>query len=356
MANIQFSGITKRFGALAAVDQFNLQIQDGEFVALVGPSGCGKTTSLRMLAGLESPTSGSILLGEQDITHLPAKDRNLSMVFQNYALYPHLTVAQNIGYALKMRKMPARDIAREVAAAAALLGIEALLDRRPQQLSGGQRQRVAVCRAIVRHPAAFLFDEPLSNLDAKLRASARTDIRSLQRRLGVTTVYVTHDQVEAMTMADRVVVMKDGHIQQTGTPLEVYDAPANLFVAGFIGSPAMNLLPARCDAQGRLHAAGFQTRAALAPGLGANATLGLRPEDIRVRAEDCAQPLPISARLRHIEQLGNETLLHLELERLDLQARVPVRWRAGAGANVQLFIEQAALHVFNDATGLRHVA
>jgi len=356
MASIHFNGIAKRFGALAAVDQFNLAIDDGEFVALVGPSGCGKTTSLRMLAGLETPSAGSILLGEQDITQLPAKDRNLSMVFQNYALYPHMTVAQNIGYALKMRKMPARDIAREVASAAALLGIEALLERRPQQLSGGQRQRVAVCRAIVRHPAAFLFDEPLSNLDAKLRASARTEIRALQKRLGITAVYVTHDQVEAMTMADRIVVMKDGHIQQTGTPLEVYDAPANLFVAGFIGSPAMNLLPARRDAQGRLHTAGFQTSTAVPQGPGATATLGVRPEDIRTSAQDCAQPLPITARLRHIEHLGNETLLHLDLERAGLQARVPTRWRADPGANVQLFIEQTALHVFSDATGQRLVA
>ena len=209
MATIRLAGIEKRFGTLAAVQAFDLDIADGEFIALVGPSGCGKTTTLRMLAGLETPSAGSICLGDQDITQLPAKARDLAMVFQNYALYPHMTVAQNIGYALKMRKMPTADIAREVAAAAALLDIQPLLDRKPQQLSGGQRQRVAVCRAIVRHPAAFLFDEPLSNLDAKLRAAARAEIRGLQQRLGITAVYVTHDQVEAMTMADRIVVMKD---------------------------------------------------------------------------------------------------------------------------------------------------
>jgi ABC-type sugar transport system ATPase subunit len=267
-----------------------------------------------------------------------------------------MTVAENIGYALKMRKTPAKDITREVAAAAALLGIEALLERRPQQLSGGQRQRVAVCRAIVRHPAAFLFDEPLSNLDAKLRASARTEIRALQKRLGITAVYVTHDQVEAMTMADRIVVMKDGRIQQIGAPLEVYEAPANLFVAGFIGSPAMNLLPARRDQHGRLRTTGFQTDGTTWLGSGATATIGVRPEDIRTSAADCLQPLPISARLRHVEHLGSETLLHLDMAQLSLQARVPTRWRSAPGDNLELFIEQACLHVFSDETGQRLAA
>jgi multiple sugar transport system ATP-binding protein len=356
MASVHFSGITRQFGALTAVDDFNLDIADGEFVALVGPSGCGKTTSLRMLAGLETPTAGTIHLGEEDITLRPARERNLSMVFQNYALYPHMTVAQNIGYALKMRGMPAAEIAREVSSAALLLGIEPLLARRPYELSGGQRQRVAVCRAIVRHPAAFLFDEPLSNLDAKLRTTARTEIRSLQQRLGITAVYVTHDQVEAMTMADRIVVMKDGRIQQVGTPLEVYESPANVFVAGFIGSPAMNLLPAWRNESGLMATPGFPVDNAACRNAGAMVTVGVRPEDIRVSASDCVQPMAVSANLRHVEHLGAETLLHLDIAEQMMQARVPMRWRSVPGEPVKLFIDQTRLHMFSSETGQRLVA
>jgi len=356
MATIRLAGIEKRFGTLTAVQKFDLDIADGEFIALVGPSGCGKTTTLRMLAGLETPSAGTIYLGDQDITQLPAKARDLAMVFQNYALYPHMTVAQNIGYALKMRKMPAADIAREVAAAAALLDIQPLLDRKPQQLSGGQRQRVAVCRAIVRHPAAFLFDEPLSNLDAKLRAAARAEIRGLQQRLGITAVYVTHDQVEAMTMADRIVVMKDGRVQQIGAPLDVYERPANTFVAGFIGSPAMNLLPAHRDPQGRLTTGGFLVDEPTGGVVGQAVTVGVRPEDIRASAADCIRPLPIAAKLRHVEHLGSETLLHLDVDRMTVQARVSTRWRSSPGDLVELFIDQDCLHIFNGDTGQRLAA
>jgi len=356
MARIEFSNIQKRFGTLAAVQDFDLAIADGEFVALVGPSGCGKTTSLRMLAGLESPDAGAITLDGRDITQLPAKSRNLAMVFQNYALYPHMTVADNIGYALRMRGMARAEVRQEVAAAAALLGLEGLLDRKPHQLSGGQRQRVAVCRAIVRHPAAFLFDEPLSNLDAKLRTSARTEIRALQQRLGVTAVYVTHDQVEAMTMADRIVVMKDGRIQQVGTPLEVYEHPANVFVASFIGNPAMNLLPAQRDAQGALAVPGLPLGDQVTQGAGASATLGVRPEDVCVQPNGCARPLALEARLRHLEYLGAETLLHLDLHGNTLQARIPQRCHYTPGNNVRMFIDPARLHLFAGDDGRRLAA
>ncbi|HSW20729.1 MAG TPA: sn-glycerol-3-phosphate ABC transporter ATP-binding protein UgpC [Ramlibacter sp.] len=356
MATIEFKNIQKRFGALAAVQDFNLAIGQGEFIALVGPSGCGKTTSLRMLAGLEMPDAGSITLDGQDITQLAPKLRNLAMVFQNYALYPHMSVGDNIGYALRMRGMRKADIAREIASAAAMLGLDGLLDRKPHQLSGGQRQRVAVCRAIVRHPAAFLFDEPLSNLDAKLRTTARTEIRSLQQRLGITAVYVTHDQVEAMTMADRIVVMKDGRIQQIGTPLEVYETPANVFVAGFIGSPAMNLLPAYRDTSGNLAAFGLRVDASASARAGATATVGVRPEDIRIQRGDCAHPLEVSARLQHVEHLGAETLLHLDLQGNPVQARIPQRYQHTPDSNVSLFIDPSRLHVFRSETGQRLAA
>ena len=244
MANVVFDNATRLFpgSVKPAVDKLNLEIGDGEFLVLVGPSGCGKSTSLRMLAGLEDVNSGRIRIGDRDVTDLPPKDRDIAMVFQNYALYPHMTVGENMGFALKIAGEPKTDIARRVAEAAKLLDLEEYLDRKPKALSGGQRQRVAMGRAIVREPQVFLMDEPLSNLDAKLRVQTRTQIAALQRRLGTTTVYVTHDQVEAMTMGDRVAVLKDGLLQQVGTPRELYDHPDNVFVAGFIGSPAMNLM------------------------------------------------------------------------------------------------------------------
>src|SRR4051795_2847034 len=262
-----------------AVDDLNLEIADGEFLVLVGPSGCGKSTSLRMLAGLEEVTAGHIRIGDRDVTHLPPKERDIAMVFQNYALYPHMTVADNMAFSLKMAKVPKEERMQRVKEAAKLLDLEEYLERKPKALSGGQRQRVAMGRAIVRQPQVFCMDEPLSNLDAKLRVSTRTQIAALQQRLGVTTVYVTHDQVEAMTMGDRVAVLKDGVLQQVDTPLALYRTPANVFVAGFIGSPAMNLLDAEIR-DGRATVGGHQIpvdRAALAKATGA-VTIGVRPE------------------------------------------------------------------------------
>ena len=247
MARVDFDNVTCRYpgSETPAVDSLDLEIADGEFLVLVGPSGCGKTTSLRLLAGLEDVDEGAIRIDGRDVTHLPPKDRDIAMVFQNYALYPHMTVAENMGFALKIARSPKAEIARRVAETAKLLGMEDYLDRKPSALSGGQRQRVAMGRAIIREPLVFLMDEPLSNLDAKLRVQTRTQIASLQRRLGTTTVYVTHDQVEAMTMGDRVAVLNGGVLQQVGTPRELYERPTNIFVAEFIGSPAMNLVTAR---------------------------------------------------------------------------------------------------------------
>ena len=241
MTDVRLQNLTKKFGEVIAVNAINLAINSGELVVLVGPSGCGKTSSLRMIAGLEEVTSGQILIGERDVARVHAKDRNVAMVFQSYALYPHMTVAQNLGFALKLRKTPRDEIERRVHETASLLGIAEVLPRRPKTLSGGQQQRVALGRAIMRNPSVFLFDEPLSNLDAKLRTAMRAELIKLHHRLEATMIYVTHDQVEAMTMGDRIVVMNEGVIQQSGTPLEVYDDPDNAFVAGFIGSPAMNL-------------------------------------------------------------------------------------------------------------------
>ena len=339
MATISFRGLEKRFGDVVAVQDFTLDVPDGELLVLVGPSGCGKTTSLRMLAGLEEPTGGEIWLGQREIAHLPAKDRNIAMVFQNYALYPHMSVAENVGFALRLAGVKRDEIARRVAAAAETMGIGALLQRRPRELSGGQRQRVAVCRAIVRNPDAFLFDEPLSNLDAKLRMSARAEIRRLQQRLGTTTVYVTHDQVEAMTLADRMVVMNGGRIQQVGRPLDIYARPANTFVAGFIGSPPMNLLPASVAATLRL----TLPSPPLAPDV---ATIGIRPEDIALRAADLRQPLPFTARVDLVEALGAESLLHLRLGDLALLARIPGRVAVAMGDRLDLAMDAAALCFF----------
>src|SRR5881398_2846321 len=243
MATVTYDHVTKKFGEVTAVDDLNIAVRDGEFLVLVGPSGCGKTTALRMLAGLEEQTSGNIMIGERVVNDVAPKDRDIAMVFQNYALYPHMSVYDNMAFGLKMRKFPKPEIQKRVQDAAEILGIQELLKRKPRQLSGGQRQRVAVGRAIVRHPQVFLFDEPLSNLDAKLRVQMRVELKKLHDRLGTTAIYVTHDQVEAMTLGDRVVVMKDGLVQQVGEPLELYNEPANLFVAGFLGSPAMNFAP-----------------------------------------------------------------------------------------------------------------
>ncbi|KEJ95426.1 multiple sugar transport system ATP-binding protein/multiple sugar transport system ATP-binding protein [Pseudosulfitobacter pseudonitzschiae] len=314
MASISFQNIEKHFDTAQAVADFNLDIADGEFVVLVGPSGCGKTTSLRMLAGLEQPTGGKIHLDGQDITHVPSKSRALAMVFQSYALYPHMTVAENISFALSLQKMPKAQIAPRVQEAAALLGIEHLLDRKPRALSGGQRQRAAVARAIIRNPKAFLFDEPLSNLDAKLRHSARVEIRKLQQKLGTTTVYVTHDQIEAMTMADRIVVMEGGCIRQVGTPMELYRRPNSTFVAAFLGSPPTNFITGQCiHENGRAQFVNGRMTIPLNPGIASGAvTLGIRPEHVSPK-HAAPDQIRMTGGVRFVEALGAETLIDIDL-------------------------------------------
>ena len=295
MATVVFDRVCKVYtrGETPAVDRFSLEVADGEFLVLVGPSGCGKSTTLRMVAGLELPTSGSISIGGRDVTALPPKDRDIAMVFQNYALYPHMTVRENLSFALKLRHVPKDEIVRRTGAAAETLGLTPYLERLPKALSGGQRQRVALGRAIVRNPSVFLFDEPLSNLDAKMRVEMRAEIIRLHRRLGATMIYVTHDQTEAMTMGTRIVVMNGGRIQQAAPPMEVYEKPANTFVASFIGTPPMNLFPP--------------------PVLDLGRTVGVRPENISILKSACDDPRSaqgIAATVDLVEPLGSETLVH----------------------------------------------
>jgi ABC-type sugar transport system ATPase subunit len=299
MPSITFDHVTKSFGPTRVVEDFHLDVPDGELLVLVGGSGSGKSTILRMLAGLETVTSGRVLIGDRDVTELAPRDRDVAMVFQDYALYPHMTVRRNLSLGLELRRVPRDEIARRVAWVAGVLGLEPLLERRPRQLSGGQRQRVAMGRAMVREPAAFLFDEPLSNLDAALRAQMRVEIGALQRRLGTTTIYVTHDQVEAMTLGDRIVVLAHGVVQQVGRPIDLYRTPANRFVAGFIGTPAMNFLP--FSALGpRPRAAGERV-----------AEVGVRPEDIELLAS--AEGDAPRARVVLVERLGGTSHVHLDL-------------------------------------------
>ncbi|MFN3643250.1 MAG: ABC transporter ATP-binding protein [Gemmobacter sp.] len=357
MQGLAFDGISKRFGDTVAVDGLSLTIAPGEFVALVGPSGCGKTTSLRILAGLEEASGGRVFVDGRDVTDLPARDRNLAMVFQSYALYPHLTAAENIGFALSLRGVPRAQIVERVRSAADRLGIAHLLHRRPKELSGGQRQRVAVARCIVREPAAFLFDEPLSNLDAKLRATARVEIAKLQKGLGITTLYVTHDQVEAMTMADRVVLMDGGRIRQAGAPMELYHNPCDLFVATFLGAPPMNLLPADVTAEGgqsALHVGGATLALAggIAPG---PATVGIRPEALAL-GEGAGGGLTLAGRVQHVEHLGAETLVEVAVGGLaaghaavTLTARLPGTRAIARGEGAVLSAAPEALHLFDDA-------
>jgi multiple sugar transport system ATP-binding protein len=380
MGEIRLEGVTKEFvGGVRAVDDVTLTIGDGEFMVLVGPSGCGKTTLLRSIGGLERVTSGRIMLDDRDVTRLPPGTRDLAMVFQNYALYPHMTVRQNLGYALRVRKTPKAEIARRVENVAQLLGLDGLLDRRPGALSGGQMQRVAMGRAIIREPAAFLMDEPLSNLDAKLRVSMRTSLQELHGRIGTTTVYVTHDQVEAMTLGQRVAVMQDGRLQQVDTPQRLYEEPANLFVAAFIGSPAMNLVEAQVD-DGELVAGSL--RIPMDPerrpssATDGRVIVGIRPEAFE-DAQFSASGLPqLDAPVAVLEELGSDAYVFFEFDanpvvveaaatadesedttlltqrdRALFTARVDPRTAAEVGSTVRLTIEPSRLYFFSPETG-----
>jgi multiple sugar transport system ATP-binding protein len=352
MTHVEMERVTKSFGTATVIPPLDLGIQKGEFVVLVGPSGCGKTTTLRMLAGLETATSGRISINGRDVTHAAPGERDVAMVFQNYALYPHMTVRENIGYAMRVHGTPRATIAERVAEASRLLGLDPYLDRKPRNLSGGQRQRVAIGRALVRHPQVFLFDEPLSNLDAKLRVEMRTEIKLLQRRLGTTAVYVTHDQIEAMTMADRVVVMRAGVIEQVADPITLYERPANRFVANFIGSPAMNFLSARIE-NGAVHVGGqvlpLPPEEAGRIGARTNVLFGVRPEHMRPSSHQAS----LSIQPQAIEPLGPHTLVlgHIGGERVTAQVdpRFPVR----VGAPCLVPVDMTQAHFFDPVTEVR---
>jgi multiple sugar transport system ATP-binding protein len=357
VATVTFDNATRLYPGTEkpAVDKLNIEIADGEFLVLVGPSGCGKSTSLRMLAGLEDVNAGRILIGDRDVTDVPPKDRDIAMVFQNYALYPHMTVADNMGFALKIAGVSKEERAERVREAAKLLDLEQYLDRKPKALSGGQRQRVAMGRAIVRNPQVFLMDEPLSNLDAKLRVQTRTQIASLTRRLGVTTVYVTHDQVEAMTMGDRVAVLKDGLLMQVDTPRNLYDRPKNVFVAGFIGSPAMNLLELPV-VDGGVQFGGTVypvPRNILEEAHGQTVTLGTRPEDL----ETAAQGEGLQVEVDVVEELGADAYVYghttLDGKSHDIVARVDGRRPPMKGESIWVRPQQGHVHLFDTKTGLR---
>jgi ABC-type sugar transport system ATPase subunit len=358
MADLRLAGVAKSFGAQAVVHGIDLAVADGEFVVLVGPSGCGKSTILRMVAGLEDVTAGTIAIGGRVVNDLGARDRNLAMVFQDYALYPHMTVAGNIGFGLRMRRVPAADRARRVREVAALLQLEDLLERRPRSLSGGQRQRVAMGRALARQADLFLFDEPLSNLDAKLRLEVRTQIRLLHRKLGMTSVFVTHDQTEAMTLADRIVCLEAGRIAQAGTPDELYAAPASLFVATFIGSPQMNLLPAELGA-GALRLADGQTIAlpegTAAAGPPRRVLAGLRPEHLTdaARLGSALAPRPLAMDWLLSETLGSDTFHIGEIAGTRVTARCAPGPAPAPGSRLTLHADAARLHLFDPESGRR---
>ncbi len=345
MAQIRLVNVCKRWGAYVGVDKFNLDIADAEFLVLLGPSGCGKTTTKRMIAGLESLTEGEIWIGDRMVNTLEPKDRDISMVFQSYGLYPNLTVYENIRFPLRVRNVPRDQHDARVKKAAEMVELGPLLDRRPANLSGGQRQRVALARAIVREPNAFLMDEPLSNLDAKLRVSTRAQIKNLHHTLKTTTIYVTHDQIEAMTLADRVVVMNHGVVQQVGTPTDIYDRPANAFVASFIGSPAMNLIPSTIS-QGTFRAEGMTVADLTATG---PVTLGFRAEDASVSTT----PAQIAAPVYSMELLGDATLVSVRVGAALVAVRAAKDFRIDIGALLHIRIPATALHLFDTTTGAR---
>ena len=355
MASVAIRGVRKAFGPVHVIHDVNVEIADGEFVVLVGPSGCGKSTLLRMIAGLEHISSGEIRISERVVNTLPPKERDTAMVFQNYALYPHMTVAANMGFSMKLRGAPSKEIADRVSKAADILGLKPYLDRYPRQLSGGQRQRVAMGRAIVRDPKVFLFDEPLSNLDAKLRVQMRTEIKALHQRLKTTTIYVTHDQIEAMTMADKIVVMHDGRVEQIGAPLDLYDRPGNLFVAGFIGSPAMNLFPGTVRVNGSAMfegPGGVRLPIKVPPGRlsawsGLPAVYGVRPEHFML-ADD-----GVEAEVQVVEPTGSETQVVAKLGGQETLAVFRERHPFQPGDRVRLKPDASLVHVFDQASGQR---
>ncbi|MBK7794154.1 MAG: sn-glycerol-3-phosphate ABC transporter ATP-binding protein UgpC [Betaproteobacteria bacterium] len=354
MATVSLRQVRKTYDAQEIVHGVDLEVADQEFVVLVGPSGCGKSTLLRMIAGLEEISGGEIAIGERTVNEVDPKDRDVAMVFQDYALYPHLTVFQNIAFSLQYRNVGKAEIARRVAEVAAILDIEPLLERKPRQLSGGQRQRVAMGRAIVREPKVFLFDEPLSNLDAQLRGEMRTEIKKLRERVRTTAIYVTHDQVEAMTLADRIVLMHNGQVEQIGTPEDVYDEPATLFVAGFVGTSAMNLIQGRIE--GGAVTFGDGARLVLPPSrydahAGRAVTIGLRPEHLHWAKDDDPNPLVGVARV--VEPLGSDTLVVFDVAGCELQARLPPRVVRHAGEAVRVVVAPESIHLFDPATERR---
>ena len=363
MASVSLRKVSKRYGEVSVIEDLDLEVFDGELMVLVGPSGCGKSTVLRMIAGLEEISGGSIAIGERAVDRLAPKDRDIAMVFQNYALYPHMTIRENLEFGLRMRKTPRAEMERLVEEAAGILGMADVLSRKPSQLSGGQRQRVALGRALVRHPAVFLFDEPLSNLDAKLRVQMRAEIKKLQQRLGTTAIYVTHDQIEAMTMGARIAVMRAGRIQQVGAPLEIYQRPVNLFVANFIGTPPMNFLRARLEGDGVASLATGErislppeSRPRVAAG-GRQVVLGIRPENVVDAGEAKEGPtaaLPVE--VDFVEPLGDEVIVHGRLGEEALLCKLAPNHVPAAGSRLVVAIELARMHVFDAETELRMTA
>jgi multiple sugar transport system ATP-binding protein len=360
MSRVKLDGIRKVYeNGYTAVHGISLDVSEGEFVVLVGPSGCGKSTTLRMIAGLESVSEGTLSIGERVVNDVPARDRDIAMVFQSYALYPHMTVRDNLAFALKLRKRPKAEVGERVARAADMLGLTPVLDRRPAELSGGQRQRVALGRALVREPRVFLFDEPLSNLDAKLRGQMRKEIAALHRQLGTTSIYVTHDQTEAMTLGDRIVVMNGGRVEQVGPPMELYRHPANRFVAGFLGSPPMNFIPGRIDhgdGSPAFAADGGGVRIALGAGTPAPAgeravVLGIRPEDVYLDGAAPPTAAPAVLTLEAAETMGNETIVTLRAGAHEVVARVPPRPLPAPGEPIHAAFDLARLHFFDPDTG-----
>ncbi|CAN7743058.1 ABC transporter ATP-binding protein [Mesorhizobium sp. LjNodule214] len=352
MSSVSINQVTKSYGKISVIHGIDLEVEDGEFVVLVGPSGCGKSTLLRMIAGLELISGGQVSIGSRVVNELPPKERDIAMVFQSYALYPHKTVTQNMAFALKLQRVPKAEIESRVKLAAGILGLDGLLDRYPRQLSGGQRQRVAMGRAIVRQPQVFLFDEPLSNLDAKLRISMRTEIKELHQRLKTTMVYVTHDQIEAMTMADKIVVMNSGRIEQVGAPLDLYDSPRNLFVAQFIGSPAMNLLEGSLikHSEAAIVTAGGLRIPAIAPPTLANGTglvFGVRPEHVRI--DDAGFPAAVVV----VEPMGAETQVTFNAQGTEFAGVFRERIRAAPGEIIRISFDPDRIYLFDKQTGHR---